>query len=71
MKTDKVTRLEIIDHTRCKQCTGMARILCGACGGTGIKGRSVIFWDKDKHVDIQLQDDNRTLKIFISDWIGL
>lgn len=66
MDTSKVTRLELIDHTPCKACTPSARILCGACGGTGIKGRTVVFWDVTKQVELSLQDDDRTLKIFIS-----
>lgn len=66
MGTSKVTRLELIDHTPCKACTPSARVLCGACGGTGIKGRTVVFWDVTKQVELSLQDDDRTLKIFIS-----
>jgi hypothetical protein len=30
------------------------------------KGRSYVNWDKDNLVRIDLQDDQRTLKIFIS-----
>lgn len=70
MDTSKVTRLELIDHTPCKACTPSARILCGACGGTGIKGRTVVFWDVTKQVELSLQDDDRTLKIFISERDG-
>lgn len=49
-KTVAVTRLEVIDHT--------API---AEGG----GRSVLFWDDEKQVDIEIQDEGRTLKVFI------
>lgn len=65
MNTDQVTRFEIIDHTLCRQCTNAARILCGACGGTGINGRKVIFHNPDKQLDLELQDDGQTLKVFI------
>lgn len=30
------------------------------------KGRSYVNWDKNNEVQISLQDDRRTLKIFIS-----
>lgn len=66
LDTSKVTRFEVVDHTPCGKCTDAARILCGACGGTGVKGRTVVMWDENKQLDIQLQDDNRTLKVFIS-----
>lgn len=50
--TDKVTRLEIIDHTKPLEDGG---------------GRTVIFWDENKKIELQLQDDDRTLKVFISE----
>jgi len=46
---------------------GTEYVECPACGGTGIKGRTVIFWDKNKTVELQLQDDERTLKVFIDE----
>lgn len=70
MTTKKVTRLEIIDHTICKTCTGQGGtedVWCGACGGTGMRGRTVVFWDAAKEVKLSLQDDGRTLKIFIEE----
>lgn len=67
MKTNKVTRVEIIDHRKCKACTDKTRILCGACGGSGFNGRTVVAYSSDVSVDVQLQDDDRTLKIFISE----
>ena len=67
MNTNNVTRLELIDHRPCGACTPAARILCGACGGTGMKGRKVIFWNDDNKVELSLQDDGRTLKVFIDD----
>lgn len=50
LETTKVTRLEIIDHTAPVEEGG---------------GRTVLFWDDEKQVDIELQDDGRTLKVFI------
>ncbi len=38
---------------------------CPACNGIGCPGRTVVFWDKDKQLDIDIQDDDRTLKVFI------
>lgn len=43
MKTEKVTRVEVIDE----------------------KGRSYVNWKKDNKVELSLQDDGRTLKVFI------
>lgn len=67
MNTDKVTRLEIIDHTPCKACTPATRILCGVCGGTGVRGRRVISWNDNNKIELSLQDDGRTLKVFIDE----
>ena len=67
MNTDKVTRLEVIDHTLCTACTPAARILCGACGGTGVRGRRVISWNDNNKIELSLQDDGRTLKVFIDE----
>lgn len=77
VNTDKVTRLEIIDHSRCKHCAGSGRIQngrdptrfieCGACDGRTFPGRNLIMWDENKQIDLQLQDNNRTLKVFISE----
>ena len=50
MNTDNVTRLEIIDHTRPLEDGG---------------GRTVIFWDEAKEIELSLQDNERTLKVFI------
>lgn len=58
MDTSKVTRVEVIDHTRGIEDGG---------------GRAYTYWheydmmDWEKpHVTVQLQDDGRTLKVFIS-----
>ena len=32
-------------------------------------GRKVIFWDKNKKVYMQLQDNDKTLKMFVEDRI--
>lgn len=70
---EKVNRLELIDHSPCKACNGKQVIkdatgsqICPECQGMGMKGRTVIFWDDNKQVELSLQDDNRTLKVFIS-----
>ena len=81
MNTSDVTRLEIIDHTPCANCEGTGiyhtptdsaagqsisfASPCNKCGGSGMPGRSVVFWDKNKQVDVELQDDERTMKVFI------
>lgn len=73
MLFDDVTRLEVIDYTKCKTCKGEKFIdngnglfECTVCGGLGTPGRTCIFWDKDKQIQLSLQDDNRTLKIFVT-----
>jgi DnaJ-class molecular chaperone len=68
VNTDNVTRLEIIDHTECSRCGGdgvFGLETCDNCGGLGVPGRKVIFWDKHKSVKLDLQDKDRTLKVFI------
>jgi hypothetical protein len=76
--SDKITRFEIIDHRKCTTCDGKGivavshatqngRPVCPDCYGLGVQGRSVIFFDSTKQVHLSLQDDNRTLKVFISD----
>lgn len=71
---DKVTRLELINHTACDSCKGAgiihiegqdARFECPACHGAGFTGREVVFFDENKQIKASLQDDGRTLKIFI------
>lgn len=42
-------------------------MICDECQGAGCKGREVIFWDDDKQLDVELQDDGRTLKVFVTD----
>lgn len=80
---DKVTRFEIIDHTPCEECEGTGKVLvptdsaagqstqfekeCIGCHGSGFKGRTVVFHNKNKQVDVQLQDKGRTLKVFITE----
>ena len=71
MKTDKVTRLEIIDHSKCFYCNGSGKVvgleMCEYCSGAGFPGRMVVLWDKNKSVEALLQDNDRTLKIFITE----
>jgi hypothetical protein len=51
MDTTKVNRVEVIDHTKSFEQGG---------------GRAYVFWEDEANVEIQLQDDGRTLKVFIS-----
>lgn len=55
MDTSKVTRVEVIDHTKPFEQGG---------------GRTYVFWPTnsidDLRVSISLQDDGQTLKVFIS-----
>jgi len=71
-----VTRLEIIDNTICDACLGVGTIYisgqpgrfeCPSCHGNGMGiGREVVFWNANKQVEASLQDDGRTLKIFVN-----
>ena len=77
--TSKVTRFEVIDHTPCEECEGSGVVSvphgkknykpipkpCIGCGGDGMKGRTVVAHNKSLQFDIELQDDQRTLKVFI------
>lgn len=81
MNTKKVTRLEIIDHTPCWRCNGTGHvdsetdsaagqsiafsIPCVSCDGRGCDGREVIVHNPKVQIDVELQDDERTLKVFI------
>lgn len=72
MKTDKVTRFEIIDHRPCPQCRGERyigtnKLECPTCHGGGSIGRFPIFHNKNSQIEVQLQDDDRTLKVFITE----
>lgn len=51
MDTTKVTRVEVIDHTNSVEEGG---------------GRTYVYWNKEATVEAVLQDEGRTLKIFIS-----
>ena len=74
---EKVSRFEIIDHRPCIKCDGKGVIvaenyntsghICDACIGRGSRGRDVIFWDNKTELQVSLQDDGRTLKIFMGD----
>lgn len=75
--TDKVTRLEIIDNMPCVYCGGSGKaasaayanqlIECTDCRGVGFAGREVIFHNKNTQIELSLQDDGRTLKVFINE----
>ncbi len=47
----KVNRVEVIDHTKSVEEGG---------------GRAYVFWEKSAKVELSLQDNDRTLKIFIT-----
>lgn len=74
MDMSSVTRLELIDSTPCRGCNGETWITeedqkprtCPDCDGLGTPGRNVVFWDAYKKVELSLQDDGKTLKVFIS-----
>lgn len=51
MDTSKVTRVEVIDHTKPLEEGG---------------GRAYVFWENEAKVELSLQDDGKTLKVFIS-----
>jgi DnaJ-class molecular chaperone len=70
----KITRLEVVDHTPCKNCKGVGYVEgiikkeeCKRCFGMGSPGRTQIFWDANKQIQLSLQDDDQTLKIFIKE----
>lgn len=68
MNTSKVNRFEIIDHSPCEHCHGAGRIEddeCELCYGAGCIGRTVITHNPHRQIDVELQDDGRTLKVFI------
>ena len=51
MDTSKVNRVEVIDHTKPFEEGG---------------GRAYVFREDGIKVEVELQDDGRTLKVFIS-----
>lgn len=76
----EITRFEIIDHRECVWCRGRLtanylqkdgsykELPCDKCDGSGISGgRKVIFWDKNAELTSSVQDNGRTLKLFIDD----
>jgi DnaJ-class molecular chaperone len=68
MDTSKLNRFEIIDHTPCQYCGGRGTIRleqCTNCEGRGCPGRKVVVWDDSKQIDVEVQDDGRTLKVLI------
>lgn len=75
-RLEDVTRLETIDNTICQSCNGEGFIRiegqgspleCPACHGMKSPGRTEVFFDKDKHMEFEIQDNGRTLKIFINE----
>lgn len=55
MDTTKVNRVEVIDHT--------------SATGTDAEERGRVFvkWEEKLKVEVMLQDDGRTLKVFIQE----
>ena len=51
INTEKVTRVEVIDYTKPVEDGG---------------GRAFLSWEDTNKVEVSLQDDNKTLKVFIS-----
>lgn len=65
----KITRLEVIGYRDCAACKGKGHLvdkICPECDGRKVNGRDVIFWDVNARVDVDIQDEGRTLKIFVS-----
>lgn len=50
MDTSKINRVEVIDHTKGFEDGG---------------GRAYVFWEDKAKVTLHIQDDGRTLKVFI------
>lgn len=75
----EINRLELVDHRPCNKCHGERRYNelqkdgtyksteCSDCQGMGSAGRSVIFWNDHTEVKSSVQDEGRTLKLFISE----
>lgn len=72
-----ITRMEVIDHRQCASCNGRGVVLaedygqkpriCLNCNGRGSGGRNVVFWDSNVEVKSSIQDEGRTLKLFVDD----
>lgn len=53
MDTTKITRIEVIDHTPAKP-------------DDDFRGRVYVKWEDNLKVELSVQDDGRTLKIFLN-----
>jgi hypothetical protein len=78
-----ITRMEIIDHRTCATCKGALYVLsetdsaagqstafrkiCPECQGCGCKGREVVFQSKHTEVRSSIEDNGKTLKLFVDD----
>lgn len=72
-----ITRFEIIDYRPCTNCNATGWVVpttygekpkeCFICYGLGRKGREVIFWDKSLTIRSSVQDQGRTLKVFLDE----
>lgn len=73
----EITRLEIIDHRACTSCEGTGwktptdygqrPTECKSCSGLGGRGRSVVFNSPDVEVTSSVQDQGKTLKLFVEE----
>jgi hypothetical protein len=70
-----ITRMEIIDYRPCANCEGKGIIInahdnsrgipCVKCQGARMRGREVIFQSKHVEVKSSIQDNGKTLKLFV------
>lgn len=79
MNTNKITRFEIVDHRPCVECLGGGWVTvpgednieskqeCIGCGGLGMSGRTVVVYDQGVSITTEVQDNGRTLKVFINE----
>ena len=44
--------------------------VCPICRGRKMIGRQLVMWDKNKKVNLSVQDEGRTMKIFVSEREG-
>lgn len=73
-----INRVELIDHRPCNKCHGdrsynelqkdrsYKLTECSECFGMGSAGRSIIFWNDHTEIAVEVQDEGRTLKLFVS-----
>ncbi len=62
MDTSEVTRIEVIDHR-----TSITPNKGATSAVLEPRGRVFVRWDPDIKTEVSLQDNRRTLKVFITD----